>query len=54
MRAAAGLEAQFIANFRDVTERRLAEDQVAALNQALAIQAVTDRLRRPREPPPVR
>ncbi|MGD0102405.1 MAG: diguanylate cyclase [Rhodopila sp.] len=39
-----GSEAQFVANLRDITERKLAEDQVAALNKELALQAVTDGL----------
>jgi len=43
---AQGVEAQFVANLRDITERKLAEDQVAALNRELAVQAVTDPLTR--------
>jgi diguanylate cyclase (GGDEF)-like protein/PAS domain S-box-containing protein len=42
--ATEGVEAQFVANLRDITERKLAEDEVAALNRELAIQAVTDGL----------
>jgi len=41
---AGGVEAQFVATLRDITERKLAEDQVAALNKEIAFQAVTDGL----------
>lgn len=44
MDATEGVEAQFVANLRDITERKLAEDEIAALNRELAVQAVTDGL----------
>jgi diguanylate cyclase (GGDEF)-like protein/PAS domain S-box-containing protein len=37
-------EARFVINLRDITERKLAEDQVESLNRQLAIQAATDSL----------
>jgi diguanylate cyclase (GGDEF)-like protein/PAS domain S-box-containing protein len=37
-------ESQFVANVRDITERKLVEDQVAALNREIALQAATDSL----------
>ncbi len=35
---------QFVANMRDITERKIAEDQIMALNRELAVLATTDGL----------
>jgi diguanylate cyclase (GGDEF)-like protein len=42
--AAGGQPAQFVANLRDVSVRKAAEDRVAALNAKLSEQAITDGL----------
>lgn len=44
LEGADGGKAQYVANIRDITARKIAEDEVAALNQELALQAVTDGL----------
>jgi diguanylate cyclase (GGDEF)-like protein/PAS domain S-box-containing protein len=44
MPTAEGAEAQFIANIRDISKRKAAEDEVTKLNQELAALAMTDGL----------
>lgn len=39
-----GVEPQFVANLRDITDRKRAEDEVEALHHKLATQAITDAL----------